>query len=218
MSSSAPRPAAPAAPAPEARFAPAEPQLQVARVLALAPLTVVLDERDVPAARAFSCLVEPAVGDRVLVARVGADVFILSVLDRLVADGARVGVPGAGALTLAAPDLTLEAARRLVLSGGEDAVVRSERVSIQARTVSLVGRMLSIIMDQVRSVVRRDETMADTVVVQAGERTTLVRGADVAQAGTLVQQVETVSSSSAATTVIVAREDVRVDAKRVTVG
>ncbi|MEW6122663.1 MAG: DUF3540 domain-containing protein [Pseudomonadota bacterium] len=216
MTAAAPREAAPAPEAREPRAVHGETRLQVARVLAVEPLTVVLDERDVPAARAFGCLVEPAVGDRVLVARTGGEVFILSILDRLVADAARIRVPGA--LTLAASDLTLEAGRRLVLSGAEDAVVRGERVSIQARTLSLVGRMLSVVMDQVRSVVRRHETMAEAVVVQAGERTTLVRGADVAQAGTLVQQVDTVSSSSAATTVIVAREDVRVDAKRVTVG
>ncbi|WP_164738460.1 DUF3540 domain-containing protein [Aquabacter cavernae] len=211
------RSASPSA-APE-RPAAGAPDLCAGRVLAVAGgLRVAVEEDEVAARRAFGCLVEPAVGDRVLVAQVGGEVFILSVLDRLVGDAARVSVPGGAELTVSAPTLNLEAGQRLVLAGAEDALVRGRRVTIQAETLSFVGRLLSQVMDQVRSVVRRQETTARTVVLHADERTTIVRGADVVQAGTLVQQVDTVSSSSAATAVIVAREDVRLDAKRVTVG
>lgn len=197
-----------------------ETTLHVARVLAVSDsdLRVAVDEQEMRASRAFGCLVAPAAGDRVLLARAGADAFVLSVLDRLVGDSACLSVPGASALTIAARDITLEADRRLEAGGGEEAVLRGARLSLHGRTLSIVGRTLSLVVDHLRSLANRSEQTADVMAVHAGERTTVVRGADVAQAGTLVQQVDTVSSSSAATAVIVAREDVRVDAKRVTVG
>lgn len=195
------------------------PALCLARVLVAGEtLRIVCDDREETARRAFGCLVEPIAGDRILVARVGGESFVLSVLDRLVGDQAILSVPGVSALSLVADDMSLTAGRRLSLAGGEATVLSGEKVAIQAGTLSFVGRMMTVVMDHLRSVLRRKEETADVVALQAAERTTLVRGADVSKVGTLVQEVETVSTSTAATAVIIGREDVRVDAKRVTVG
>lgn len=194
--------------------------LHLARVLETGStaLRIVREDQEESAQRAFGCLVEPIAGDRVLVARVGGESFVLSVLDRLVGDQAVLSAPGATALTVAADDISLAAGRRLSLSSAKETRLSGETVAVQAGTFSLVGRMMTVVMDHLRSVLRRKEEMADVVALQAGERTTLVRGADVSKVGTLVQEVETVSTSTASTAVIIGREDVRVDAKRVTVG
>ncbi|MEW6256044.1 MAG: DUF3540 domain-containing protein [Pseudomonadota bacterium] len=194
--------------------------MHLARVLeaSATALRIVRDDQEETARRAFGCLVEPIAGDRVLVARVGGESYVLSVLDRLVGDQAALSVPTPAALTLRAREVKIAAAERLELSSGEDVALQSPRILLNSPSVSILGKTLAIVMDTLRSVVRRREIIAQSVALQAEERTSTIRGADLLKAGTLVQQVEAVSSTTAAVAVVVAKEDVRLDAKRVTVG
>ncbi|NMJ42621.1 DUF3540 domain-containing protein [Roseomonas sp. JC162] len=73
------------------------------------------DGQEEEARRAFSCLVEPAPGDFVLVGRAGGQAYVLAVLERrgdaamrlAMPDGATIG-DGAGRLNLAAGTLVVE--------------------------------------------------------------------------------------------------------------
>lgn len=64
---------------------------------------------------AVSCLVRPAVGDRVLVSGNGGERFILHILAREPGGRASLGVPGAGEVCLEQDRLTLLARERLAL-------------------------------------------------------------------------------------------------------
>ncbi|WP_051356457.1 DUF3540 domain-containing protein [Azorhizobium doebereinerae] len=207
-----------AAPQPRPQPAAAPPQaeaadLRVGRVVALAgdgAVRVAAGEADRPARRAAGCLVEPAVGDLVLLATAGADSFVLSVLDRLLPGEAALSVPGADSVRLAAPQLALVGTREVAIDGGS--------VAVRARAFTLVGRLASFVADHLRITARRREVVADTSAEQAGSRTVVVRDTDVLEAGTRVETVAGISSASAATAVMVAKEDLRFDGKRVTVG
>ncbi len=198
-------------------------RMAAARVLAVEPdgrVTVAIGEAEMPAARALSCLVEPAAGDRVLLAQVDGESFVLAVLDRREPGPApvSVSVPGAERVTLSAPHLGLVAGETLALSAAREVTIDSRTLSLRAHALSLVARLTTLVADHLRSTARRREIVADQIAVQAQGRTTLVRDLDVHEAGTLVQTVAGISSATAATAVMVAQEDLRFDGKRVTVG
>lgn len=206
--------AGPAAPGPAA------PILLCGRVLAVEGderLSLAIGEGQVWARRALSCLVAPEVGDRVLVAPADGEAFVLAVLDRLLPDAVSLSAPEARRLVIAAPDVSIAAAGRLTLHGRE-AAVDAEKVSIFSASFSLVGRVATFITDLLRTTARRTETVSDEVALQAGTRTTRISGADVSEVGTLVRNVEQVSVETAHSAVVTAKEDLRFDGTRVTVG
>lgn len=190
------------------------------RVFALdGPLAVGVSvgEESVWARRALSCLIAPEVGDRVLVARSDGEAFVLAVLDRLLPDAMTLSVPEARSVVLCAPDLALQAEGPLALRARE-ARLEGENVHILAKSFQLVGRVTTLIADLLRATARRSETTAEEVVVQATDRTTRVRGTDVSEVGTAVRNVEQVSVETAQSAVLTAKDDLRFDGARVTVG
>ncbi len=109
--------------------------------------------REAFAQRAFSCLVEPEPGDRVLIGQVGEEVFILAVLSR----------PGAAPMRLALPDGARIAARdgRLSLEAGTlameaEATVLSTRMLdvAAARTDARLGR-IGLLAEAIETVAQR---------------------------------------------------------------
>lgn len=162
------------------------------------------------AQRAYSCLIEPAVGDRVVTAQLGDTIYVLAILDRLMPDQATVSAPGAKCLKLDAADIALRATSQVTLS--------APTVRVQAHAFSLVGRLVTFVADHLRTTARRREVVADQIAVQAQSRVAVVRDTDVLEAGTVVQSVAGITSTTATTAVLVAKEDVRFDGKRVTVG
>ncbi|MGU3492573.1 DUF3540 domain-containing protein [Xanthobacteraceae bacterium A53D] len=170
------------------------------------------------AQRAYSCLIEPQAGDVVLLASAGETPYVLAVLSRLLPDAAALSVPGARALGIAAQRLELQGGEVLALQSAKDVEIRGAALRIRTDLFALVGRAVSLIADRLRTTARRSETVAEQIAIQAGERTSLVRGPDISEAGLLVQKVEGVASTTATTAVLVAKEDVRFDGKRVTVG
>lgn len=169
------------------------------------------------ARRAFSCLVEPAAGDLVLLAQAEGEAHILAVLDRLFPSAATLSAPGVERLTLAAPHLALTG-ETIALAAARDLTLDSRTLGLRAHAVSLVGRLVTLVADHLRTTAKRREVVADQIAVQAQSRITLVRETDVLEAGTVMQTVAGITSTTAAIAVLVAKEDVRFDGKRVTVG
>lgn len=203
-----------------ASAAPAAPGFLCGRVLAVEAdgrIDLVMGDERAWGRRALSCLIEPEAGDRVLVAPADGEIFVLAVLDRLLPDAMTLSAPAARKLVIAGPDVTVEAAGQLAVRGRE-ARVEGEKVHILAHSFSLVGRLATFVAELVRTSAHRSEMVADEVALQAGERTTRVTGADVSQVGTHVQNVEQVNVETAHSTVMTAKEDLRFDGTRVTVG
>lgn len=197
-----------------------EAAMTFARVIELCSdgrVRVAVGDAEYRAARAFSCLIEPAVGDRVLLVHERGESFVLAVLDRMLPFTAALSVPGVERLTLAAPRLALTG-ETLTLAAAQDVSIESRTVGIRAHAFSLVGRLVTVVADHLRSTARRREVVADQIAVQAQSRVTLVRDTDVLEAGTVVHQVSGIASTTATTAILVAKEDVRFDGKRVTVG
>lgn len=199
---------------------PREPrQLGTARVLAITgERCVVQDEAGTrEAARAVSCLIQPQPEDEVLIVASGPRVFILAVLARAGLGDATLALPDrAASLAIAAPSIALNATARLRLEAPEVAVT-SRRFHLVADVLTQVSRLASVVGEALTTVVGRQSTVAQRIEVTSQERNTAIAGIDSERIGTHLSQTELTTVSAAIETHL-ARDDIRLDAKRVTIG
>jgi len=166
---------------------------------------------DLFARQASSCLLAPAVGDRVLVYTEGGDAFVLSVLLR--GDEARIpelSVPGAASLSLTAEEDLEFKAKTVNLKAIRLGVV-AETIAQSAGTVSLhARRVVESIADKFSSV--------RNLTLRSENRTARIEKADSVTAGTHIQKTDGVSLQNSEISLINAKQDVRLDGERVSIG
>ena len=123
----------------------------------------------VEARRAVGCLVEPAVGDRVLVAGAAAseEWYVLSVLDR--EERAPVTLSAEHDLGLASRHgaVRVFAATEIDLAAGGAARVTAPELHVEARRAHVGLRALDYVGDTVRAQLERVQTIATTIDTQA---------------------------------------------------
>jgi len=192
--------------------------LAVAVVTATTPgLAIRLAGEERGAVRAAGCLVAPAMGDRVLVAFVADDCFVLQILERTGPAPLAVAPADGGPLEIAATRLRLSASEEVAVSAPSLAVgVRSARLVADAAT--LLGQLVTVVGERLRTTVRRHEIAADHLAAKLGERVTIVDGADVRTAATVVDTVSGTMTTQTAAAVTTAKRDLRFDAERVSIG
>ncbi|WP_437870996.1 DUF3540 domain-containing protein [Sorangium sp. So ce363] len=123
---------------------------------------------DYAAKRAVSCLVEPALGDRVLVALHDAGCHVLAVLDRegdaptrLVAEGdLEVSAPRGRVTVAAAEGVRLVTPAEAAVAAGKVRVAASEG-SLAVGAMTYVGERLVAQVDRVKTVARSVESIAE---------------------------------------------------------
>lgn len=180
-------------------------------------VTVAIDDERVTAIVAFGCLVQPAPGDRVLLYRNGGEAYVLSVLERLLPAPAVLALPGKAALQIEGSSLTLSAQDRIGLAAPSMEIV-SPRFSLVSDTLTMLGKLATIVADTLRFSSRTQETTADRVAVRAQDRISIIDRTDILRTDCLVEEVKSVSTTSANSAIIATREELRLDGKRVTVG
>lgn len=196
---------------------------QAARVIALgdddpARCDVTAEDWQGTARRAASCLLDPAPGDEVLIARSGRRAYVVAVLERVAPDSAAtLGVAGADKLCLAAPELALEAGHSL---GARTPVLTVAATRVRARlgTVQALGHALKSRWDQVFSGTRRRDQISDLAVERTGTRIVAVDELDILKAGQRQEEVKAARVVRAGHVDTVARGEVRIDGKRINLG
>ncbi|MBR0651791.1 DUF3540 domain-containing protein [Roseomonas terrae] len=125
-----------------------------------AGLTLLAAGERLDARRAFSCLVDPEPGDRVLVARDHDAAFVLAVLERRGAAPMRVALPdgsavtaGEGRLDLSAGTLVLQARQGEVMV--EDLALRGAKATMRVGTATAIVEALETLAERVIGRFRR---------------------------------------------------------------
>jgi hypothetical protein len=168
-------------------------------------------DRTVDARQAASCLLAPAVGDRVLVHVCDGAAYVLAVLERASTElTAELSVPGAA-------DVALRSAGSLALESPKVGLVARE-FGVLADVLSQAGGTLSASFRRIVETAIDKAVGARTITTRAQARTAVVTEVDTLSAGTLVQNVDKVAAHNSEISLLTARQDVRLDAKRVTVG
>ncbi|NMJ43772.1 DUF3540 domain-containing protein [Roseomonas sp. JC162] len=131
------------------------PLTESARVVAQAgaAFTIWRRGREEPALRAFSCLVDPAPDDLVLVGDAEGEAYILAVLARRGDAPMRLAMPGGA--TIAAPDgrLTLDAGTLDLRAGATEVTTRSLDVTA-GRTAASLGRV-ALLAEAIETIAQR---------------------------------------------------------------
>lgn len=190
-------------------IAPAE--LVVARVVDLAPdgPVLALGTRRVEARRATSCLVEPATGDMVLTVNSGDAVFVLAILRRSTDGPAVLSVAEATSTTLAQAHLALRC---------ESLTVDAGSTTLRSRVAQVAGRTLSAVAERLDVVARTLRRSADREFSHAKTAMRTVEGAETVTAGEMMLEARSALAQRAGIVLVDAREDVRVNGERITMG
>ncbi len=190
----------------------------VTDIAASGAVTVDLDGGARTARRAASCLLEPARGDRVLVGLADTEGYVLAILDRhgsapsvlsVAAPSNRLTVRGAQVAIIGESEVTLEAPAILA---------RTRRFTLLADAMGLVGKVLTQAIDRWRVSAEATEIVSRDIATKAVRRIAIVEEMDSLEAGAVVQSIATATVTSANAAVIAAKEDLRLDGARVTVG
>lgn len=162
------------------------------------------------AVQATSCLLAPVIGDTVLVFNGPEQSFMLSVLTRDATVTAEIGVTGAqdvalktkGSLALSAPDVKVSARRLTILT---ESLMQTGK-----QLVNNFSRSLETYVDKMVN--------ARSITTTAQSRSSAIKETETLKAGILVQNIDSVATQNSDVSLITAKEDVRLDAERVSIG
>lgn len=118
-----------------------------------ARLTLLVEGQEIAAQRAFSCLVEPEPGDRVLVARDDAAAFVLAVLERRGEAPLRIALPGGSSLSAGEGRLDLAAGTLVVQARQGDVVV--DDLALRAGKATLRVGAATVIAEAIETLAQR---------------------------------------------------------------
>lgn len=174
-----------------------------------AAIVLTAGPRRVTARRATSCLLEPAPGDLVAAVDTTDCCYVTAVLDRPSEAGAVLSVPGAASVTLAQPELRIVCDRL---------GVEATRADLRTRVAQVAGQTLSVVAERLDMVARVLRRTADHEFSHAKVATRTVEGAETVSAGELMLEARSVLAQRAGIILVDAREDVRVNGERITMG
>lgn len=174
--------------------------------------------------RAFSCLVEPAVNDRVLIAIEGVRGNILAILDRpgggaavLAHDDGMELRAASGGVTLTARDAVALNSAAIALRAGEIGITAG-RANVAAGELELTGRSARASVQDAALHAENIDTLANRWTQRVKRAFRFVEESEIVQAGEMFQRVRGLFTSRAQTAVITAAEDMKVDGKRIHLG
>lgn len=174
------------------------------------------ENEQVEAIRAAGCLLGPAIGDTVALFITGGNAHILSVLERSAEYPARISVPGADDVEITAANLKLQGKAQVVVQSPVIAL-SARRLNSIVETASQTAQKFVLNAARVIESVSDKITSAGTMTTTVQTRTTRVKGVDTHDAGSLIQKVEDVASHRSDVTLMTAKNDVRIEAERVSV-
>ncbi|MNN38985.1 hypothetical protein D3C81_1530060 [compost metagenome] len=174
---------------------------------------------------AFGCLVHPAVGDKVLVSLDAQGGYILSVLERAIAQPAYMHLDGDLHLSLPAGALSIQARDGVSLDAGIAVRVRAEQGSVQMQRASLNVGTLAVSGEHLENhwVERHDNSVyhrekAARHQADFGDSRHRVEGHEELHAGSLRQRVSDDWSVQANTLDLNAQRSVAIDGDSIKLG
>ena len=176
--------------------------------------------------RAESCLLEPEVGDTVLlcVGGAGGASYILSILTRMNSSGSTLSLPGGSASVTEEGNMRL-AARSVELSGAEQLALSAPRLEVSAASADMRFHRLSSLMETLDAKVGVLNLVAKTFNLTVGRLLQKARDSfrwtenlDETRAGRMRQKVEGRYHLESAHAAILAEGLVKIDGEKIDLG
>jgi hypothetical protein len=183
------------------------------------------DTATLRATRAVSCLVEPEVGDGVLLSCVGEDCYVLAILERDARAGARLAVDGDLQVQVGSGRFELIAADGVRLVTKKDFSVASaaidlvaERGAIAIGELAVLGAAVVAEVARVKIVAGAVESVFERTVQRVKRSFRFVDGLDQVKAESIDYRAEQIMNLQAENTLMTAKELVKVDGAQIHLG
>ena len=183
-----------------------------------------LNNKEVPARIAFSCLVQPIVGDKVLIANDGDAYFILSVLERNEGQDMSLSVPGSllvesrqGSIQIKSKETVTTVAKK-INNVSEEALLSSKQAYLKYDQVSAVGSKATVNFDQIRTLSNLISTMAKQVLQKFQIYTRHTEVHDQVKAAQMTKDVRGLYTMESNYTVMVSKKETKIDGAHIHMG
>lgn len=205
----------------------AECTLMTARVKGAAGDSVMIDidGSAVSAGLAFSCLVKPMAGDKVLVTNSERECHVLAVLERSAGRETTIEFPGDARLSAPNGRMNLASGTELNLIGAQktrmvsaDTQIVSGRVSVHVDTLSARANKTETRLGAVQVFADSIDTVAKRITQRVDTLMRWVEGVETLSIGSLIQNVRKIMTSHSHHAVITAKSDIKIDAERIHMG
>lgn len=184
------------------------------------------DNRQYIATRAFSCMVEPIVSDRVLFSIDAAmHCHILSIIERPDCTDARLTFPGDVTLNAGQGKLHLNARQEISISSQQAINQTSEEYTLVAKkalfgieSVTAMGSKLVSKISNVKVIADTVETVAEQLLQKLKNSFRIIEGVDQSRSRDVITTVKNLYSMRSKQAAILAKKDIKVDAERIHMG
>lgn len=178
------------------------------------------------ATRAFSCLVEPIPGDKVLFSIGPAQqCHILSIIERLDSTQTSLSFPGEVTINAEHGQLSLNGQQGLNISSMQKITLASEEYSLIAKkalfaidSLTAVGSTVVAKIRNVKTIADTVETVADNLLQKLKNSFRLVDGVDQKKSRDVIHTVKNLYSMRSKQAAILAKKDIKIDAERIHMG
>jgi len=190
-----------------------------ARVTHVNPLQVQIVGADQPqlAQLAASALLQPDIGDLVLLACSLDQCWLTSVLQRNTVGPAHIAVAHAQSLHLVHPRLHLQGTHSLQMHT-HSLQVHAEHAQVQLGVVKLASRLVQVATERLCTWAEHIHTQAHSLVVRAEQRVTKVDQVDHLQAGQVMTEADGLMQLKARHLQAKAKDSVFIDGKQILMG
>ncbi|MFC1852417.1 DUF3540 domain-containing protein [candidate division CSSED10-310 bacterium] len=205
----------------------ADCRIMNATVKGVARDTVIIDADVgvVNAEIAFSCLVAPEIGDKVLVSQMDREFHILAVLNRPARQDMTLDFPGNVKINTAQGQLDVTSAKDLnLIVAGKTRMFSTEthltggQVSLNADKLMTRANELESYIDNAKLFISAIDTVAKRVTQRVDTLMRWVEQVETLNIGNLIQNVRKTLTSHSHEAIITAKTDIRIDGERIHVG
>ncbi|WP_028884258.1 DUF3540 domain-containing protein [Taylorella asinigenitalis] len=178
--------------------------------------SISLDGSDLPCQKAASCLLEPSVGDQVLVSGPNSDeLYIIAIIKQMESSNSKVKIPGN--LTVQAEELSFRASKKVDLKS-DHLQMKSNSAEVVVDSADYVGRELRSTISIFRFVGKVYEIITDRLAQMSRNTVRITEQIDQTRAGTIDYQAEDSARVHSKYTMVTAGELVKVDSEQIHMG
>ncbi len=178
------------------------------------------------ASSAFSCIISPQVGDRVMLSRDEHDqCYLLSIIHRTVGNAASLCFQGDLSINSQQGSVTIAGDQGVQLASPKDLTMASQELNVAATKATLNIADLAAVGDQLTSNISKIRIFAntiDSVAERLSQRLKnsfrMIEGVDQTRAGDVLTSVKNLFSMRSRQSAILAKKDMKIDAERIHMG
>ncbi len=186
---------------------------------------VLAEQGIMSASLAFSCLVAPEAGDKVLLNHTGKENHILAILSRPTVNDMTLSFPGSVTLESKSGQVSVTASEGVKVASAKDLQLTSARLSLTAIEANVHATNLNVSGDkvvshwrEVKSVSNALHMVVDSVTQKFKNSFRMVEGVDQQTSTNFLQTIKKTLSIRSHHAVITARKDIKIDGERIHMG